>query len=105
MSNQNLNFQDTFTLAAGRVFFNGKDTGNSRVIASGILLPTAFVIVSSFPPDESGTEEELLGMALDPSFSTNHYSTFSEHLGTEMGAKKGLGCRLSLSRKECAEKA
>ena len=53
----------------GRIFFTEKNTGNVRVILqNGTLLPTPFAIVSPiFADGEAG----LLGITLDPSFSSN----------------------------------
>src|SRR5467141_4789542 len=53
----------------GRIFFTEKNTGNIRIILqNGTLLPTPFATVSPiFTDGEAG----LLGIALDPSFSSN----------------------------------
>lgn len=58
----------------GRIFFNEKNTGNVRVIQqNGSLLSTPFATISPiFTDGESG----LLGIALDPSFTTNGYLYF-----------------------------
>jgi len=54
-----------------RIFFNEKDTGNIRIILqNGTLLSTPFAKVS---PIFNGGEAGLLGIALDPSFSSNGY--------------------------------
>ena len=55
----------------GRIFFTEKNTGNVRVILqNGTLLGTPFATVSAiFTDGEAG----LLGVALDPSFSSNGY--------------------------------
>lgn len=55
----------------GRIFFNEKDTGNIRIILqNGTLLSTPFATVS---PVFNGGEAGLLGIALDPGFSSNGY--------------------------------
>src|SRR5206468_1690610 len=55
----------------GRIFFNEKNTGNIRIIQqNGTILSSPFATISPiFTDDESG----LLGMALDPSFTSNGY--------------------------------
>ncbi len=55
----------------GRIFYTEKDTGSIRIIQpNGTLLPTAFATVSPiFTDGEAG----LLGIALDPAFSSNNY--------------------------------
>src|SRR5712692_11733461 len=55
----------------GRIFFTEKDTGNIRIILqNGTLLAAPFATVSPiFADGEAG----LLGIALDPSFSSNGY--------------------------------
>jgi glucose/arabinose dehydrogenase len=53
----------------GNRLFVAEQTGKLRVIKNGKLLPTAFV---SLTVDSNG-ERGLLGVALDPSFSTNQY--------------------------------
>jgi len=67
-----LNFPVSLKFAPdGRIFFTEKDTGNIRIIQqNGTLLPTPFVTVNPiFNTDEAG----LLGIALDPAFSSNNY--------------------------------
>jgi len=67
-----LNFPVSLKFAPdGRIFFTEKDTGNIRIILeNGTLLATPFVTVSPiFTDGEAG----LLGIALDPSFSSNGY--------------------------------
>jgi glucose/arabinose dehydrogenase len=55
----------------GRIFFTEKDTGNIRVIqANNTLLATPFATV---PNIYNSGEAGLLGIALDPTFTTNHY--------------------------------
>ncbi len=55
----------------GRIFYTEKDTGNIRIIQqNGTLLPTPFATISSIiTTGETG----LLGIALDPAFSSNNY--------------------------------
>jgi len=55
----------------GRIFYTEKDTGNIRIIQSnGTLLPIPFATISPiFTDGEAG----LLGIALDPAFSSNNY--------------------------------
>jgi glucose/arabinose dehydrogenase len=71
----NLNFPVALAFAPdGRVFFNEKDTGNIRVIGSdGNIVSQPFATVEPLPPGVSGTEEGLIGIALDPNFATNHF--------------------------------
>ena len=64
------NFPTSLAFASdGRVFYTEKNTGNLRVIsASGQLLSEPVVHL-----DTDGTNERgLLGIALDPNFSSNH---------------------------------
>ena len=70
-----LNFPVAFTfLQDGRVFFNEKNTGNTRVIApNGTLLSKPFATLGPLPPSVVGTEQGLLGIALDPNFGANNY--------------------------------
>src|SRR3954470_25045406 len=51
----------------GRIFVS-EQTGKLRVIKNGVLLGPAFVTLNV---DSSG-ERGLLGVAFDPSFTTNH---------------------------------
>jgi hypothetical protein len=55
----------------GRIFYTEKDTGSIRIIQpNGTLLTTPFATISPiFTDGEAG----LLGIALDPAFSTNNY--------------------------------
>ena len=67
-----LNFPVSLKFAPdGRIFFTEKDTGSIRIILqNGTLLATPFATVSPiFADGEAG----LLGIALDPSFSSNGY--------------------------------
>jgi glucose/arabinose dehydrogenase len=67
-----LNFPGSLKFAPdGRMFYTEKDTGNIRIIQpNGTLLPTPFATVSPiFTDGEAG----LLGIALDPAFSSNNY--------------------------------
>jgi hypothetical protein len=67
-----LNFPVALKFAPdGRIFFTEKDTGNIRIIEqNGTLLPAPFATISPiFTDGEAG----LLGIALDPSFSSNNY--------------------------------
>ncbi len=55
----------------GRVFVT-EQRGTLRVIKNGALLPTPFVTLAV--KGQGGSNEEgLLGIALDPSFATNHF--------------------------------
>ena len=61
-------------LPDGRILFNEKNTGNIRVIASnGNLLSQPFATLGPLPPGVVGTEQGLLGIALDPQFNVNNY--------------------------------
>src|SRR5207244_11483981 len=67
-----LNFPVSLRFAPdGRIFFTEKNTGNIRIIQqNGTLLPTPFATVNPiFNAEEAG----LLGIALDPAFSSNNY--------------------------------
>ena len=67
-----LNFPVSLEFAPdGRIFFNEKNTGNIRIILqNGTLLSTPFAAVSPiFTAEEAG----LLGIALDPAFTSNGY--------------------------------
>jgi aldose sugar dehydrogenase len=67
-----LNFPASLRFAPdGRMFFTEKDTGNIRVVLqNGTLLPTPFATVAPlYVAGESG----LLGIALDPNFSSNGF--------------------------------
>ena len=70
-----LNWPVAFTfLPDGRILFNEKNTGNIRVIASnGNLISQPFATVGPLPPWVDGTEQGLLGIALDPQFNVNNY--------------------------------
>ncbi|MDQ3013678.1 MAG: PQQ-dependent sugar dehydrogenase, partial [Acidobacteriota bacterium] len=52
----------------GRIFVS-QQTGQLRVVENGVLLATPFVSLTVDPMGERG----LLGVALDPSFTTNHF--------------------------------
>ena len=67
-----LNFPVSLKFAPdGRTFYNEKDTGNIRIIQpNGTLHPTPFATVN---PVFNTREAGLLGIALDPSFSSNNY--------------------------------
>lgn len=52
----------------GRIFVAEKN-GAVRVVKNGVLLPTPMITVSTANSDERG----LLGLELDPAFTTNHY--------------------------------
>jgi glucose/sorbosone dehydrogenase len=55
----------------GRTFYTEKNTGNIRIIQpNGTLLSTPFATIS---PILNDGEAGLLGIALDPSFSSNNY--------------------------------
>jgi len=67
-----LNFPVSLEFAPdGRIFFNEKNTGNIRIILqNGTLLSTPFAAISPiFTAEEAG----LLGIALDPAFTSNGY--------------------------------
>jgi hypothetical protein len=67
-----LNFPVSLKFAPdGRIFYTEKDTGNIRIIQqSGTLLPAPFATIGSIIiTGETG----LLGIALDPAFSSNNY--------------------------------
>ncbi len=67
-----LNFPVSLDFAPdGRIFYNEKDSGSIRIIEpNGTLLPAPFATVNPvFNTGEAG----LLGIALDPSFSSNNY--------------------------------
>jgi len=67
-----LNFPVSLRFAPhGQIFYNEKDTGNIRIVQpNGTLLPAPFATVNPvFNTGEAG----LLGIALDPSFSSNNY--------------------------------
>ena len=70
-----LNVPVEFTfLPDGRIFFNEKNTGNIRVIASnGAPLSQPFATLGPLPPGVAGTEEGLLGITLDPHFDVNNF--------------------------------
>src|SRR5712692_3260099 len=67
-----LNFSVSLKFAPdGRIFYNEKDTGNIRIIQQdGTLLSTPFATVTGIFVD---AEAGLLGIALDPSFTSNGY--------------------------------
>ncbi len=68
-----LNFPVSLRFAPdGRIFYTEKDTGIIRIIQqNGTLLPTPFATVNPiFNTGEAG----LLGIALDPAFSSNNYA-------------------------------
>ena len=67
-----LNFPVSLGFAPdGRIFFTEKNTGNIRIIqTNGTLLPTSFATVN---PILNVEEAGLLGIALDPAFSSNNY--------------------------------
>jgi glucose/arabinose dehydrogenase len=58
------------TAPDGRVFVNEKG-GRIRVIENDVLLPTPFADLKS--STKSANERGLLGIALDPNFTANHY--------------------------------
>jgi glucose/arabinose dehydrogenase len=67
-----LNFPVSLRFAVdGRIFYTEKDTGNIRIIQpNGTLVPTPFASISPiFADGEAG----LLGITLDPAFSSNGY--------------------------------
>jgi len=66
-----LNFPVSFRFSPdGRVFFNEKNTGNIRIIQDTSLLPAPFATVSVAT---DGEEQGLLGLELDPNFSSNGF--------------------------------
>jgi len=54
----------------GRVFFAERLTGNIRVIENGVVLATPFF---SLPGTGQGAEQGLLGLAVDPDFTSSPY--------------------------------
>jgi glucose/arabinose dehydrogenase len=67
-----LNFPVSLKFAPdGRIFYTEKDTGSIRIIQqNGTILATPFATISPiFTDGEAG----LLGIALDPAFSSNNY--------------------------------
>jgi glucose/arabinose dehydrogenase len=54
----------------GRIFFAERNTGNIRIIQSGVLLPTPFY---ALPSTATAGERGLLGLALDPAFPSAPY--------------------------------
>ncbi len=67
-----LNFPVSLKFAPdGRIFYTEKDTGNIRIIQqNGTLLPAPFATIASII---NTGETGLLGIALDPAFSSNNY--------------------------------
>src|SRR2546422_1026496 len=68
-----LNFPVSLRFAPdGRIFFTEKNTGNVRIIQkNGTLLSSPFATINAiFNAEEAG----LLGIALDPAFSSNNYA-------------------------------
>jgi glucose/arabinose dehydrogenase len=67
-----LNFPVSLKFAPdGRIFYTEKDTGNIRIIQqNGTLLPAPFATIASII---NTAETGLLGIALDPAFSSNNY--------------------------------
>lgn len=58
----------------GRILYNEKNSGNIRVmLRNGTVLASLFATMGPLPPSVEGTEEGLLGIALDPNFDSNHY--------------------------------
>jgi glucose/arabinose dehydrogenase len=58
------------TAPDGRIFFSEKKTGQIRIISNDKVLERPFVKLSGL---YSGDHEGLLGVAIDPKFSNNHY--------------------------------
>src|SRR2546425_11829157 len=54
----------------GRIFFAERNTGNIRIIESGVLLPTPFYTLTN---TATAGERGLLGLALDPPFPSTPY--------------------------------
>src|SRR5467141_427546 len=67
-----LNFPVSLKFAPdGRIFYTEKDTGNIRIIQqNGALFPTPFATIASII---NTGETGLLGITLDPAFSSNNY--------------------------------
>ena len=53
----------------GRLFYTEKETGHVRVVSNGVIHPDP---VATFPSAVLG-EQGLLGIAIDPNFTENHY--------------------------------
>jgi glucose/arabinose dehydrogenase/chitodextrinase len=76
----NLNWPIALAFAPdGRIFFVERLTGKIRIIENGTLLPTPFYTLTN---TSTLGEQGLLGLALDPDFSTNPwvyaYHTFND---------------------------
>src|SRR5436190_3596119 len=54
---------------SGRIFYTEKETGSVRLFANGALQPDPVITFSVSTCSERG----LLGIAIDPNFSANHY--------------------------------
>ena len=54
----------------GRLFYADKNTGDVRVVQGDSLLPNPWVTVPNVDP---WSERGLLGIAIDPDFTTNGY--------------------------------
>jgi glucose/arabinose dehydrogenase len=64
-----LNSPTAMTIAPDGRIFVAYQGGEVRIVKNGTLLPTPFVTVPTVPVDEQG----IMGIALDPSFSSNNY--------------------------------
>lgn len=62
----------------GRLFYTEKETGNVRLYANGTLQPNPVIHFDADPSAEGG----LLGIAIDPNFSANHYIYVFYRCGT-----------------------
>ncbi len=85
-----VNFPVSLSFAPdGRIFFTEKDTGSIRIIQSnGTLLATPFATVPDlFHVAETG----LLGIALDPAYTTNHY-VYVYYTYRDVGTHRPIHC-------------
>ena len=71
---------------AGRLFFNEKNTGNVRLYSGGSLQVAPVFHVNT----QSGGERGLLGIAIDPNFTTNRYIYIYWSCGTAGGCSPFL---------------
>ena len=69
----------------GRLFYTEKETGNVRLFANGVLQANPVI---TYTVDGTCSERGLLGIAVDPNFSANHYIYvyYTQGTGTSCGA-------------------
>lgn len=72
--------------SAGRLFYTEKNTGQVRLYAGGTLQASPVI---TFPVQSDG-ERGLLGIAVDPSFNSNHYIYVYWNCGTAGGCNPYL---------------